>query len=101
MNTTNKSLALRITQGPVGYRDGIVKNDDGNHIANFEVSSVLNDGETKANGLLICEAFNVTHETGKTPRELVGIIKAAIAHEDKVKRTYEADWLVEARKIIK
>jgi len=44
-----------------------------------------NENETTANAELICEAFNVVNETGKTPRQLADINKELLTAIQKVK----------------
>ena len=53
---------------------GSIKNENGSTLLAFGVAipmSVESSGECADNSKLICEAFNVTNETGLTPSELL------------------------------
>lgn len=72
MNTDTRPLAERVTQGPMhAFRlsDYLIIGEAppaaGAHIARMTTRPDMG-----ANAELITEAFNVTHETGLTPREL-------------------------------
>lgn len=77
MNTSNETnnspLVERITDGPVEREyNKIVAEYTGYVIATLGAESARRD----ANAEFIVEAFNVTHETGKTPRQLADALKA-------------------------
>ncbi len=75
MNTT-KPLAQRITRGSTKL--------DANYVLWEEVGGVIAEidgdslSEKKANAELILETFQVTHETGKTPAELVQLLRDVV-----------------------
>jgi len=65
------------TKGPVSLDDdGRIETEDGTCVARVQehgnVNTISRTGETfsHADGELICEAFNVLHETNMTPRAL-------------------------------
>ncbi len=69
-DTPTKPLAQRITQGKVSKKGNCIDSNNG-----IRIALSLNTPGWDANAELICETFNVTHETGKTPRELVAAFK--------------------------
>lgn len=78
MNTETKPLAQRITQGPYSCdKNGTIVGaaNDGIAVTRDTKTAWLSPCQP-ANAELIAEAFNVTHETGKTPRELADDLKA-------------------------
>jgi hypothetical protein len=105
MNTTDtpttRPLAERITQGPALIAQEIALEgvwveggspDEPDEICHCVESSISRD-EANANAKLIAEAFNVTHETGRTPRQLaderaeliaalLGMLDAYAPHRD-------------------
>lgn len=91
-NPDTRPLAERITQGPVTFRDCGRLNKDYRAViqtANgaFDILGPPCMQEVKHNAELIAEAFNTTHETGRTPHqladereELIGALSAINAH---------------------
>lgn len=70
-----KPLAERITQGP--YKRIRYTGDEDSHKVCTALHNICG-GSNKlcgADAELILEAFNVTHETGKTPRELANLVE--------------------------
>ena len=67
-----RPLAQRITQGPYIVTESklIFCTEGGGWIAMVREGYLPSD-EKDANTELIAEAFNVTHETGRTPRQLL------------------------------
>lgn len=69
MNTdTTRQLAQRITQGKL--RPSVLKHCGFEIACEHEPAGLRGDDPEKANSELIAEAFLVTLETGKTPRQL-------------------------------
>jgi len=62
------------TAGPAEYDsesgDVVMADEVGARIASVDIENCANADQADADGLLIAEAFTVTHETGLTPRQL-------------------------------
>ena len=64
---------MKHTSGKASFDNNIGCKDvyaGNNKIAICFTTGINNESQDKANAELICEAFNVANETGKTPRQL-------------------------------